>query len=179
MNKSSKGVLAAAAGGVLLLGGAGSLAYWNDAASVAGGTLSSGRLTLTDTTTGTCSSAPWTLDSAESPTGATFNPATDTLVPGDVLTKTCTYTIGAVGTHLRATITATGGAASGALAPALTVSGTYDVGGVAATSVTAADNGKTITAKISVTFNPSSDNTTELKAATLSSYVVALQQVHA
>ncbi|HET6153923.1 MAG TPA: alternate-type signal peptide domain-containing protein [Marmoricola sp.] len=178
MNKSTKGALAAAAGGVLLLGGAGSLAYWNDAASVAGGTINSGKLSLTDTTTGTCSSAPWTIDAAESPAGVTFDPATDTLVPGDVLTKHCSYTIGAQGTHLRATVNATGGVATGALAPALTVAGAFTVAGAPVTSITSANDGNTLDAAISVTFAPSSDNTTQLTSATLSSYVVSLQQVH-
>ncbi|MGO4256986.1 alternate-type signal peptide domain-containing protein [Marmoricola sp. RAF53] len=178
MNKSTKGALAAAAGAVLLLGGAGSLAYWTDAATVAGGALNSGKLTLTDTTTGGCAAASWTLDGAESPAGAAFDPVTDTLVPGDVLTKSCTYTIGAVGTHLRANVTASGGAASGSLAPALTVGGTFDVAGAPVTSITAADDGKTLTAKISVAFVPTSGNTTQLQAASLSSYAVTLNQIH-
>ncbi len=36
MKKSTKGALAAAAAGSLLLGGAGSLAYWTDAESITG-----------------------------------------------------------------------------------------------------------------------------------------------
>lgn len=178
MKKSSQGALAAAAAGVLLLGGAGSLAYWTDAATVSGGAINSGKLTLTDATAGTCASAAWKLDTMESPSGVTFDPATDTLVPGDVLTKQCSYTIGAVGTHLRADVAATGGAASGALAPALTATGTFTVGGGTVTSVTSADNGKTLAATISVTFNPASDNTTQLKAASLSDFKVTLSQVH-
>lgn len=179
MNKSTKGALAAAAGAVLLLGGAGSLAYWNDTATVDGGTLNSGSLKLTDTTAGGgCSSAAWTLDAAENPPGSVFNLATDTLVPGDVLTKKCTYTISAVGKHLRATVAATGAAASGTLAPALSTTGTFTSAGTAVTSVTSADNGKTLDATISVTFDPASDNTTQVKTATLNNLVVTLQQVH-
>ncbi|MFL6157648.1 MAG: alternate-type signal peptide domain-containing protein [Marmoricola sp.] len=178
MNKTSKGALAAVAGAVLLLGGAGSLAYWSDSANVAGGAVTSGKLTLTDTTSGTCASAAWTIDAAESPAGVAFNPATDTLVPGDVITKHCTYTIGAVGTHLRATVAASGGAASGALAPALTTSGAFTVAGSPVTSITSANNGNTLDATISVTFNPASDNTTQVQTATLSSFVVTLAQVH-
>jgi alternate signal-mediated exported protein len=181
MNKSTKGALAAAAGAVLLLGGAGSLAYWNDAATVAGGTINSGKLSLTDTTTGGgCAASVWTIDSAETPAGVTFNPASDTVVPGDVLTKHCTYKINAAGTHLRATVATSGGAATGTLATALTTSGTFTVGGAAATTVTSADDGKTLDATVKVTFpyGATADNSTQLKTATLSSFVVTLTQVH-
>ncbi len=41
-----------------------------------------------------------------------FDPATSTLVPGDSITKTCTFDVTAVGDHLRATLAATGGAES-------------------------------------------------------------------
>jgi alternate signal-mediated exported protein len=165
MNKSTKGALAATTGAVLLLGGAGSLAYWNAAATVAGGTINSGRLSLTDSTAGGgCSAANWTIDTAESPSGVTFNTSTDTVVPGDVLTKHCTYVINGSGTHLRATIAAAGGAASGALSSALTTAGSFTVGGAAATSVTSADNGKTLDAAISVTFpyGSTADNSTQV-----------------
>ncbi len=37
MNKTTKGALAASAAAVLLLGGAGSLAYWSDAETIQGG----------------------------------------------------------------------------------------------------------------------------------------------
>ena len=46
MKKSTKGALAAAAAGSLLLGGAGSLAYWTDAETVGGGSIASGHLKL-------------------------------------------------------------------------------------------------------------------------------------
>ena len=100
MNKTTKGAVAAAAAGVLLLGGAGSLAYWNATGTVAGGTISSGQLTLTnpdcdpDTTAGAIGSV-WKLDD-----GTTFDPDTQKIVPGDTLTKVCTYDITASGAHL-------------------------------------------------------------------------------
>ena len=67
MNKASKGALAALAAGVLLLGGAGSLAFWTDTAEVAGGAINSGELSLTDTTPGTCADADWVLDEQPMP----------------------------------------------------------------------------------------------------------------
>src|SRR5699024_4692180 len=46
MNKFAKGSVAAGAGLVLLLGGAGTLAYWNDSAELANGSINAGTLTL-------------------------------------------------------------------------------------------------------------------------------------
>ncbi|RNL62958.1 alternate-type signal peptide domain-containing protein [Nocardioides marmoriginsengisoli] len=178
MNKSTKGALAATAAGVLLLGGVGSLAYWSDSATIAGGAVNSGTLSLTDATAGSCATAAWTLDSAESPAGIAFDPATDTLVPGDVLTKRCSYTIGAVGEHLRATVVATGGVASGDLAPSLQVAGGFTIGGSPVTEVTEANDGDTLVAEIQVRFDAAADNTTRSRTAALGNFVVTLSQVH-
>lgn len=177
MHKASKGALAAAAAGALLLGGTGSLAFWTATAEVSGGSVNSGELTITDTTTGGCSDADWVIDAAE-PSGGPFDPATEKLVPGDVLTKTCTFTIGADGTHLRADLAATGGTASGALASALTVAGTFEVDAMPVTSITEADDGKELTATVSVAFDPGAGNPTQLSDATLSDYTVSLTQAH-
>lgn len=178
MKKSSKGALAAAAGAALLLGGAGSLAYWSDQATVPGGAINTGKLTLTDDTTGGCAASPWILDDAEAPAGAVFVAASDTLVPGDVLTKKCRYVVGAAGAHLRAAVSATGGAASGALSPALSVAASFTIDSAAASSITSADDGKVLEATISLTFAPASGNSTQLSSAVLSDYVVTAQQVH-
>ena len=178
MNKASKGALAALAAGVLLLGGAGSLAFWTDTAEVAGGAINSGELSLTDTTPGTCADADWVLDDDEIPAGVSFDPATDTLVPGDELTKTCTFTVNADGTHLRADLAAGGGTASGALAPALSVTGAFTVGSATVTSITEADDGEELTAAITLTFDPAADNTTQVQTAMLSDYTVTLTQDH-
>lgn len=51
MNKFAKGSLAAGAGLVLLLGGAGTLAYWNDSAELEGGTIEAGSMTFSADTT--------------------------------------------------------------------------------------------------------------------------------
>jgi len=91
MNKSTKGALAAGAAAVLLLGGAGTLAFWNDSAEVDGGTLTAGTLTLSDVT---CD-ATWTE-------GADTD--VQLLVPGDTVTKECTGTITMTGDHISATV---------------------------------------------------------------------------
>lgn len=88
MNKSTKGALAAAAAGVLLLGGAGTLAFWTDTESTPGVTINTGHLDLTDLDCGT----GWTLDGGTAYTS-------QLLVPGDSLTKTCTAELDIAGTH--------------------------------------------------------------------------------
>ncbi|MFI5428337.1 alternate-type signal peptide domain-containing protein [Aeromicrobium sp. UC242_57] len=90
MKKSTKGVLAAAAAGVLLLGGAGSLAYWSATGSGDAGTIASGSLTLSAVD---CSD-PWVEG------GVTIT----TIVPGDTITKECTATLTLVGDHIGATV---------------------------------------------------------------------------
>ncbi len=182
MKKSTKGAVAAAAAGVLLLGGAGSLAYWTAGTSVSGSDINSGKLTLTDTTpAGTCADAPWTLDSTVNPGpgGETFDPALEFVVPGDTLTKLCTFTVGALGTHLHASITPTAPTNTGTLTPA-TVAGTFEIAGTAVTDITEANDGNAVTAKIVLTFpyGTTSDNTSQTKVANLTAYSVALKQIH-
>lgn len=87
MRTSVKAALAGVAGAGLLLGGAGSLAFWNDTQTEDGGTIESGTLNLLDRE---CSG--WMVDGAVPPR------AVDLLgeflvVPGTKLTKTCTYDI--------------------------------------------------------------------------------------
>lgn len=92
MNNSTKGALAAGAAAALLLGGAGTLAFWTDTATVDGNDFSSGHLKLDATD---CTTAVWTIDG-----GATFDPSTMALVPGDTLTKTCDIIVDVAGEHL-------------------------------------------------------------------------------
>jgi alternate signal-mediated exported protein len=96
MKKSTKGALAAGAAAALLLGGAGSLAYWTDDSTVAGGALTSGSMTLTDITCG-----DWAYGGADAGTPAT--PVT-AIVPGDEVVKRCTGTLTLVGDHIAATV---------------------------------------------------------------------------
>jgi len=92
MKKSTKGAVAAGAAAVLLLGGAGTLAYWTADDTVTGTTITSGHLTLDATacqgTTG------WELE------GDAFDTSADTLIPGDTLTKECDLVVDVKGTHL-------------------------------------------------------------------------------
>jgi len=154
MNKSTKGALAAAAAGTLLLGGAGSLAFWNDTTNVSGTSVSSGHLKLVNST---CESASWILDEgAGAPHEATYG--SQLLVPGDTLTKTCTIDVDAAGDHLAATFKADATStdpASNALLDELQIGATYAVNAGApgnGQSAVAIADGDQITVKLSVTW---------------------------
>jgi alternate signal-mediated exported protein len=102
MKKATKGALAIAAAGSLLVGGAGSLAYWTGTATVGGASISSGTISL---------SAPDCANNVPAGThgwqfdgGSAFTPGTDTIVPGDTLTKVCNSTLTMTGNHIGATL---------------------------------------------------------------------------
>jgi len=185
MNKSTKGALAATTAGVLLLGGAGSLAFWSDSVTIGGSTISSGHISLDDTTAGDCAGADWVLDDGEATAGAVFDPASSTLVPGDSITKTCTFDVTAVGDHLRATLAATGGgltllAAGDDLSPDVTTTAVFTVGGATATTITEDNDGDELEATITLSFpyGVTSDNLSQDDSLDLSDFTVALTQVH-
>ena len=175
MNKTFKGALAAGGAAVLLLGGMGSLAYWSDSETVTGTGISSGELKLGTPDCGT----GWTLDG-----GAVFT--TQLLVPGDVITKTCTIDLVATGDHVAADLTisdadwTTVGSAA-ALTDELVASAVFTVNNVAKTTVTEADDTGTdeIEAVISVTFTgDSATNDSQDLTATLDTVTVSAAQVH-
>ena len=86
MNKFAKGSLAAGAGIVLLLGGAGTLAYWNDSAELTGGTVNAGTLELNE----------------NDDTLAVAGP--ELLVPGDTKTFTADMQLIATGDNIQGTV---------------------------------------------------------------------------
>lgn len=182
MNKISKGALAAGAAAALLVGGSGTLAFWTDQGTVPGGTIDAGHLDLvTDTTNTGCGS--WELDSGEQAPATWANG--DPLVPGDVLTKDCLFTIDAQGNHLRATVAASTPSTSGSLAAGLVVDATdITVGGLADTEFTEADDGSALGVTVTVTFtdpgtadNTYNDPATDITAV-LNDITVTATQVH-
>ena len=155
MKKSTKGALAAAAAGSLLLGGAGSLAFWTDAATISGSDIDSGHLSLvTDTTD--CDTT-WMLNGTTDPYVAQI------LSPGDTLTRHCSYSVSMSGDNLSAdlSISAPGfdGTGDAALRSDMTVDGdfTYDDGGAgpvdATGTITDIADGSVVDALITVSFN--------------------------
>jgi alternate signal-mediated exported protein len=176
MNRSTKGAIAAGAAAVLLLGGAGSLAFWTDSDPVGGGTFTAGSLNLV--ALNTCS--VWNLDTGE-PGGQPFNPATGKIVPGDTITKVCTFTIDAVGEHLRAGVVAEPGTDSGDLIDSgdLTIGdATLEIGGNPVTEITNDDNGSVLSVTVPVTFSSASDNTSQTLSGTLDAINIVTTQVH-
>lgn len=93
MNKATKGAIAAGAAGILLLGGAGTLAKWEDTDSIDPASISTGVLTL-GLGTGT-----W-YDATVGTTGPIADIANFDIVPGDTITYTTTATITAEGDNL-------------------------------------------------------------------------------
>ncbi|GCD88794.1 alternate-type signal peptide domain-containing protein [Nocardioides sp. LS1] len=184
MKKATKGALAAAAAGSLLLGGAGSLAYWTATGDVNGGSFASGTLSLTNPTCDT----NWVYNAGAANAGATVA----LIVPGDVLTKQCTTTLDATGDNLSATldapttVTYTPSPASPSLD--LDVVTTYKLGTadlVDGDHVTSADDNKVITIKYVVTvpfgtdeagIPPVNANDTQGITSTLDTLTVTLTQ---
>lgn len=188
MNNTTKGALATAAAAALLMGGASTLASWSDDATVEGGSVTTGSLSLDAVS---CDS-DWVYDD-----GALLpNALTNGIVPGDAITKSCTFTIGAVGDNLAAspsvpgtiTVETTAVGSGDSVTPAtleLPVTATYKLGTADFTSddtITEADDGKTLTATIVVSF-PFGDpvevnaNDTQNVVATLDGLTVGLTQV--
>ncbi len=93
MNKLVKGAIATGVGVVLLMGGAGTLAYWNASANTSAATITAGNLSATAAASGVWKSGTTTI-----------NPATFRTVPGDVLTYTQDVTLNASGDNLKFTV---------------------------------------------------------------------------
>lgn len=169
MDTTLKGALAAGAAAVLLVGGAGTLAFWDDEETVTGTAISSGELKLGEPVCGA-----WQLNGAGAFT-------TQLIVPGDQLTRTCTVDLIAAGENLEADLVLTSpdlGTSNG-LVDELDATAEFTVDGVGATSVTEADDGgPTVTDEIGVEVtvdldftdatNASQDLTATLAALTLS-----------
>lgn len=107
MNKSLKGALAAGAAALLLLGGAGSYALWQDSENVQAGTIATGDLDIAPASP----AAGWTDHSADVKAANGGNPknilaiADYRLVPGDELHYDANFTVVANGTNMKAKLT--------------------------------------------------------------------------
>ncbi|MCW2782675.1 MAG: putative secreted protein [Marmoricola sp.] len=179
MNKATKGAAAAAAAGVVLLGGAGSLAYWNSQQTITGTSIQSGRLNLA---LGTC--GDWQLD-ATGGTGGDLDGRE--IVPGDSLSRVCTYTLTAEGDHLAANLDVATPEWSGALADSLVTSAVFKINGgtfsnttvVAGTPVALAAGGPyavTATFSVDFPFGSTVDNSSQDVSAALSDITLTATQ---
>lgn len=177
MQKSTKGALAVGAAGVLLLGGAGTLAYWTESADVAGGEFDSGNLEITGNT---CGSANWLLDDGTTDATAAL------IVPGDTITKTCSFTITGEGDHFDDVDIAIAGpnweaGSDAALVSALgTVTATYE--GDSVGPIATGDDlpvGEVVTAEIEMTFaTTTTGDVAEDETATLDDIAITVTQNH-
>lgn len=95
MNKTVKGSIAGAAGVALLMGSFGTYAVWSDQETLPGGTVTSGELDIA------AGAVTWEDVSVAGP--KRWQPG-DLLVPGDMITRTQTFTIKGTGENLRGTI---------------------------------------------------------------------------
>lgn len=178
MNKFTKGAIATGAGVVLLLGGAGTFALWNDEASVNGGTVTSGVLDITAGTTGS-----WNDVTSGSPV-AISNIGAFKVVPGDVLEFTQNVQITATGNNLEGELTVDGASITGALASKLDIdfiaTGTGVTGsGTDTLTITPGATGVTnLAVKVRVTFPASTtDQVGQNETANLSGLTLLLEQV--
>jgi len=185
MNKLAKAAVASGAGLLLLLGGAGTLAYWNDSATVSGGTITAGNLEIVDNGDG-----EWTDQDDDVIDLSTFH-----AVPGDVLTYTQTLDLIVDGDNLEAEFGITDGSITAAstdpedaaLAAILnagvgvTVTGT----GVAETApgsgvyTIPSDATTTVTVTVTITWpddDPAVDNPAKTGEVSLADFALALLQ---
>ncbi|MEO7146798.1 MAG: alternate-type signal peptide domain-containing protein [Terrimesophilobacter sp.] len=152
MNKLTKSAIAGAAGIALLLGGAGSLAYWNSSATVSSTTIDAGSLSVAIAS------------------GAAWDKTITKWVPGDTATYSANLTVVASGDNIKADLTLDKSSiASGTLASALDIvfatgtlpsgvtnsgSGVYRVAGAGTYTIP-------VTVTVTFPFGSTADNSTQ------------------
>jgi alternate signal-mediated exported protein len=164
MNKLVKGSIAGAAGIILLMGGAGSLAYWNDSANAGPGagsnSITAGTLTITAANAGTWTkgfyNAAGTVVTAPAAVGSL---AAVRVVPGNRLVYTQNFNLVATGDDLYFTIGSTAGAVSGATAGAADVAlaAQINASGLTAFNVASVTGGTVVPATTPGTYKVSSN----------------------
>ena len=121
MNKLVKGSIAGAAGIILLMGGAGSLAYWNDSATAGpasgSNSITAGTLTVTAVNAGAWTKGFYNASNVlVGSVGAVANLSAVRIVPGNRLVYTQQFNIVGTGDDLYFTIGSTAGAVTAASA---------------------------------------------------------------
>jgi alternate signal-mediated exported protein len=164
MNKLVKGTIAGAAGIILLMGGAGSLAYWNDSATAGPGagsnSITAGTLTVTAVNAGSWTkgfyNAAGTVVTAPAAVGSL---AAVRVVPGNRLVYTQNFNLVATGDDLYFTIGSTAGAVTAATASAADVAlaAQINAAGLTAFSVGSVSGGTVIPATTPGTYKVSSN----------------------
>jgi alternate signal-mediated exported protein len=205
MNKLVKGAVATAAGVALLMGGAGTFAYWNASTGITGGTIVAGQLTVADATP---SDGVWTVQKNGSGTAAVISLASYKASPGDAITYTKSVKVTAIGDNLTAKLSLAPGSIAGSTVstpdtnlasyltktasinivtpPATIVAGSgVDLGKYILTPGTAGINNQSVTVAVVITFpknvNPGTtngtvENSTMTGSVNLSALAVNLDQ---
>lgn len=173
MERMTKAALATAGAAALLVGGAGTLAFWTAEGTATGTDVTSGTLTMTD---GAC--GDWALDGG----GA----IAEGIVPGDTVTTDCTMAIGGTGDHLALgdiAVTSPTWAEDNPLATALeldAVSATLDGTDLElpVTAPVAVGEASPLVVTVSATLPEDSGNDTQALTATLADVTVQVTQDH-
>ena len=187
MKKATKGALAAAAAGTMLVGGYGSLATWTSQKTINGGTINSGTLSLSDPTCDGTVAGTHEWQYAADDSAFSFS---DKIVPGEVITKVCRVTLTGEGKNLSASLTLAGASitddanAATTLDSVLDASATFKVDGVDKTSPVAltsanfaSSSTKQVLVTISVTFPSTVTNTdSQGMAAALTNLTITADQ---
>ena len=176
MKKTTKGTIAIAAAITLLLGGAGSLAYWQESATIGASQVTTGQLKVT-----VGSTATWQVTKYGSTTPTTID-SSYKMVPGDTVTYSVGFTTVAEGTTLKANALVSGGAVTGLPANvSATTAVTYDGAAVSTSPFNVPVGTKTGTVKVTIAW-PWGNSTSDLAATmnqtiNLASTVVTVTQV--
>jgi alternate signal-mediated exported protein len=165
MNKLVKGAIAGAAGIVLLMGGAGSLAYWNDTAN-AGPASGSNSITAGTLTIAAANGGSWTKGMYDNSGAVTVAPAAVAnlsnvrIVPGNRLVYTQTFNVTASGDDLFFKVASTAGSVTAASAAAADVAlaGQINASGATAFSVASITGGNVVAATTPGTYKLSSNS---------------------
>lgn len=162
-----KGTAAIAVGAALLLGGGGTLAWWNAADSAAPGTVIAGDLNVV------AGAGVW-KDRA----GTTINIASYKVVPGDKLTFTQTLNVTLSGDKMAANLTATGTGAVNGFTPDNVIVSTPVLTSGGTTITNPLTTSGTVTATITFEFLSSTTNRADVSATyNLGNVAFTLQQV--
>ncbi len=182
MNRKAKAALAAGAAAVLLLGGAGTFAFWQDQTESGGGTITSGTLALSECTP--TSGSGW-RDVTGGRSVAVDLPDFR-IVPGDTREYSCTSTVTASGTNLSATLAADTSEMFSELSDPALQAQLIDTSLTATTSsgavlpdaqVTDQNDGETLTIAARLTFDPETSGTiAQGTSVTLNNVLITLTQ---
>jgi len=195
-NNRRNGIIAAALGAVLLMGG-GTYALWSSTADLSGGTIQAGEMSITADTTAAFDISPDRVDPAADPvalggvtvpdtTGAPIALSTWRMVPGDTVALLFSYDIKLVGANLQAELTLDGVDVANDFAnldltcalyngtgTELLPAGALPTAGTPLMTLTPADTGSVVLV-IYATFDPETTGNDDAKAALTLSNAVSM-----